>query len=104
MGRAVADLPSRDPAYEAAKQRAAELAAVFAGHQVVTEAELATRGIHPVSIAHGSAETDRDAELIFEVVPRLARDCGPLAGTRGGGEHTTYLFTGPGAEAAAPRS
>ncbi|MGH3158662.1 MAG: hypothetical protein ACRDNF_19085 [Streptosporangiaceae bacterium] len=74
---------------------------MFTRHQVVTEAELATRGIHPVSIAHGSAETDHDADLIFEVVPRLARDCGPLAGTRGGGEHTTYLFTGPGAEASA---
>jgi hypothetical protein len=35
------------------------------------------------------------------MVPQLARDCGQLAGTRGGGEHTTYLFTGPGAEAAA---
>jgi hypothetical protein len=44
----------QEPAYEAAKLRAAELAAVFAGHQVVTEAELATRGIHPVSIAHGA--------------------------------------------------
>jgi hypothetical protein len=92
--------PEPEKAYEAARQRAAELAGLFAGHQVVTEAELATRGICPVSIAHGSAETDHDAELIFEVVPRLARGCGTLAGTRGGGEHTTYLFTGPGASTA----
>ncbi len=34
-----------DPAYEAAKRHAAELAAVFAGHQAVTEAELAARSI-----------------------------------------------------------
>jgi hypothetical protein len=90
-----------ETAYEDAKRRAAELAAVFSGHQVVTEAELAARGIHPVSIAHGCAETDEDAGLIYRELPRLARGCGPLAGTRGGNEHTTYLFTGPGAEAAA---
>jgi hypothetical protein len=26
---------------------------VFAANQVITEAELAARGIHPVSVAHG---------------------------------------------------
>lgn len=87
--------------YEAAMRHAAELAEVFGEHQVVTEAELAARGIHPVSIAHGCAETDQDADLIYETVPRLARGCGQLTGTRGGNEHTTYLFTGPTAAAAA---
>ena len=91
--------PFEGPDWEAAKRRAEELAAVFAADPVVTEAELAVRGIHPVSVAHGSPETDEDADLIFEVLPRLARECGTLAGTRGGNEYTTYLFAGPGADA-----
>ena len=69
--------------------------------QVLTEAELAARGIYPVSVAHGSPETGEDAGLIFEVLPRLARECGTLAATRGGNEYTTYLFAGPGAGDAA---
>ena len=100
---ALADKPEPldGPDWEAARRRAEELAAMFTGHQVITEAELAARGIHPVSVAHGTPETDEDARLIFEELPRLARECGTLTGTRGGGEHTTYLFTGPGADAAA---
>jgi hypothetical protein len=39
-----------DQAYEAAKRRAAELVSMFAAHQAVTEAELAARAIHPVSV------------------------------------------------------
>jgi hypothetical protein len=92
--------PYEGPEWEAAKRRAEELAAMFTAHQAVTEAELAAQGIHPVSVAHGSPETNEDADLIFEVLPRLARECGTVAGTRGGGEHTTYLFAGPGADTA----
>jgi hypothetical protein len=88
-------------AYEAAKRRAAELAPVFAGHRAVTEAELAARGVHPVSVVHGCAETGEDADLIYRALPALAGECGPLAGTRGGNEFSTFLFTGPGADRAA---
>jgi hypothetical protein len=93
--------PLEGPEWKAARQRAEELAAVFRGHQAITEAELAAQGIHPVSVAHGSPEADEDARLIFEVLPRLAGECGTLAGTRGGNEYTTYLFAGSGADEAA---
>ena len=93
--------PLEGPYWESARRRAEELAAVFAADQVVTEAELAAKGIYPVSVAHGSPETDEAAALIFEVLPRLARECGTLTATRGGNEYTTYLFAGPGADAAA---
>jgi hypothetical protein len=53
------------PEYEAAVRRAAELAALFSRHQAITEAELAASGIYPVSVVHGYAETDEDAELIY---------------------------------------
>jgi hypothetical protein len=90
-----------DPAFEAAKRQAEELAAVFAGDQVVTEAELAIRGIWPVSVVHGDAETAEDADLIYGALHHLAEECGPLAGYRGGNDYTTFLFTGPDAKASA---
>ena len=43
--------PLEGPYWESARRRAEELAAVFAADQVVTEAELAAKGIHPVSVA-----------------------------------------------------
>ena len=82
-----------DPAFEAAKRQAAEMAALFAGLQVVTEAELAIRGIWPVSVVHGDAETAEDADLIYGALHRLAGECGQLAGYRGGNDYTTFLFT-----------
>ena len=90
-----------DPAFEAAKRQAQEMAAMFAGLQVVTEAELAIRGIWPVSVVHGDAETAEDADLIYGALHRLAGECGQLAGYRGGNDYTTFLFTGPDAETAA---
>jgi hypothetical protein len=87
-----------DPAFEAAKRQAEEQVAMFAGLQVVTEAELVIRGIWPVSVVHGDAETAEDAELIYGALRRLAEECGPLAGTAGGNDYTTFLFTGPSAE------
>ncbi|MCW2940849.1 MAG: hypothetical protein JWN00_3834 [Actinomycetia bacterium] len=62
---------------------------------------MATRGIHPVSIAHGDPDGHADAELVFESVPALARESGTLASTRAGNDYTTFLFAGPGAEEAA---
>ena len=90
-----------DPAFEAAKRQAEEFAAIFGGLQVVTEAELAIRGIWPVSVIHGDAETAEDADLIYGGLHRLAGECGPLAGYRGGNDYTTFLFTGPDAKASA---
>ena len=62
-----------DPAYEAAKRRAEQLAALFANLQVVTEAELAAQGTRPVSVMHGDAETVEDADLIYRVLHRRRR-------------------------------
>ena len=90
-----------DPAFEAAKRQAEELAAMFTGNQVATEAELAIRGIWPVSVVHGDAETAEDADLIYGALHRLAEECGQLAGNRGGNDYTTFLFAGPAAEDAA---
>ena len=90
-----------DPAHEVAKRRAEQLAAMFVNLQVVTEAELAAQGIRPVSVIHGDAETVEDADLIYRVLHRLADECGPLAGYRGGNDYTTFLFSGDGAEDAA---
>ena len=90
-----------DGAYEAARQRAAELSALFQTHQVVAEAELAARGIFPVSVVHGDAENDEDADLIHRALPGLARETGPLAGQSGGNDYSTFLFSGPGAADAA---
>jgi hypothetical protein len=90
-----------DPAYwDELRRRAEQMAAVFAGIQAVTEAELAAHGIRPVSVAHGDPETAVDADLISGL-HRLAEECGILAGYRGGGDYTTFLFTGPGADSAA---
>jgi hypothetical protein len=73
---------------------------VFANIRAVTEAELAAHGIHPMSIAHGTPETDEDTALVYRELPRLAEECGTLAGTRGGNEYITYRRHGvhrPGA-------
>jgi len=70
-------VPVDDPAFEAAKRQAEEFAAIFGGLQVVTEAELATRGIWPVSVMHGDAETAEDADLIYGGLHRLAGSAAP---------------------------
>src|ERR1700733_11658576 len=90
-----------DAAYEAARRRAAEPSALFQPHQVVAEAELAARGIFPVSVVHGDAESEQDANLIHRALPGLAREAGTLAGQSGGNDYSTFLFSGPGAGDAA---
>jgi hypothetical protein len=75
-------------------------AGLAAGHQAVTDAELAARGIHPASIA-APPETGQDTDLLCKTLPGLAAGCGTRTGTRGGNEHATYLFSGSGADAAA---
>jgi len=91
------------PEFEEAKQRAAEFAAVFAGLAVQAEAELAVRGIYPVSVVHGYAEDEASSGLIYGRLPRLAEESGQLAGARGGNDYTTWLFSGPDAANAALR-
>jgi hypothetical protein len=93
--------PDWDEIRVEALQRASEQIAAFAQQQVVTEAELALGGIHPVSVVHGDPETEADANLMFTVLPALARRCGHVRGTRGGNDYTTYLFAGDGADGAA---
>ncbi|GAA4626755.1 hypothetical protein GCM10023196_036280 [Actinoallomurus vinaceus] len=70
---------------------------------MIAEAELAVRGIHPVSVVHGDAVDQETDNLIHRVLPRLAREAGTLAGTQGGNDYTTYLFAGPDAQQAAVR-
>lgn len=83
-------------AWDEARRRAERLEAIFAAAQVVTEAELAAHGISPVTVVHGDPETSQDAGLIHEL-HRLAAECGPLGGWRGGGDYVTFLFSGPAA-------
>jgi hypothetical protein len=82
--------------WDEARRQAERLEAIFASAEVVTEAELAAHGISPVTVVHGDPETSQDADLIHEL-HRLAGECGPLRGWRGGGDYVTFLFSGPAA-------
>lgn len=90
-----------DAEFEQARQQAELLAAILSSTAAVAEAELAASGIRPVSVVHGYAETDQDAQLIYGTLPELARECGTLAASRGGNGYTTFLFTGNDADRAA---
>jgi len=78
----------------------AALMAALEQLRAVEEAELAAGGIHPVSVVHGDAESDEDAELIYRELPRLAREAGHFAVTRGGNDYTTWFFDAEDAEQA----
>ncbi len=95
------DEPMDDIAFEAAQEYVEGMAAVWAEIAAVTEAELAARGIHPVTVAHGEASTDEDVTLVYTSLHRLADRCGTLAGFRGESDYATFLFAGPGADTAA---
>jgi hypothetical protein len=84
-----------------ARRRAAELDELFCSGPAIADAELAARGLRPVTIAHGAPDTSEDEHLIGQVLPRLASQSGPVAAVRGGIEHTTWLFTGPAADSSA---
>ena len=83
----------RSPEVAAAIARALELGAVLGERDVVADAELALRGLHPVSIAHGSPDSPEEQQLLWTTVRGWARDTGHLTSTAGGSEHTTFLFT-----------
>lgn len=83
-----------------------EFRAWAASVAAVDEAEMAMRGEHPVSVVHGDPESELDALLMFDWLPRAAgviaaRHGGRVAGWRGGGDYTTRRFAGPGAAQAA---
>jgi len=80
----------------------AALLAALEELKTAEEVELAARGIRPVSVVHGDAESAADEALIFGELPRLARDAGHFRVTRGGNDYTTWFFDGPdgGAEQA----
>lgn len=77
-----------------AARRAAGLEAIMAQRAPLADAELAAHGLHPVSIAHGAAEDEEASGLIYHTLPALAEEIGSILSTRGGGEHTTFVFQG----------
>ncbi|MGH3190674.1 MAG: hypothetical protein ACRDOL_26120 [Streptosporangiaceae bacterium] len=79
----------------------AALAAALSQLQLAEEAELAARGIHPVSVVHGDVSSADDETLVFGVLPRLARAAGTYTVMRGGSDYMTWFFDGPDAEQAA---
>ena len=84
-----------------ARRRAAELDELFRADPAIADAELAARGLRPVTITHGTPDTGTDDQLIHQVLPRLASQAGTVAAVRGGSEHTTWLFTGQAADSSA---
>ena len=75
--------------------------AVLGPMQILEEAELAARGIHPVSVVHGVVASADDEALVFCVLPELAREAGLFTSMRGGIDYMTWFFGGPAAEQAA---
>jgi hypothetical protein len=93
--RRISELLARPPADPAA------LMAVLGPMQILEEAELAVRGIHPVSVVHGAVASADDEALVFCVLPQLAREAGSFTSMRGGIDYMTWFFGGPEAEQAA---
>jgi hypothetical protein len=93
--RAISQFLARLPSDPAA------LAAALGQMQLAEEAELAARGIHPVSVVHGDVESADDETLVFGVLPRIAREAGQFTSMRGGSDYMTWFFDGPEAEQAA---
>lgn len=80
------------PETTAATARFRDLDAALRPGGPVAEAELALRGLHPVTIAHGVPEQPEEQELLYTAVAAWAREDGHLTSTRGGSQWTTYLF------------
>lgn len=73
-------------------QDPAEIMAAFEQAAAVEEAELAARGVHPVSVVHGDIESEEDANLICGTLHELAARAGTYSLTRGGNDYTTWFF------------
>jgi hypothetical protein len=99
----MADVEVTGAEWEAVKAEAAQRSAELTALLAMDDAELVRQGYHPVSVVRGYAEDDASTALIFTVLPALAEKCGPPVFMRAGGDYTTYLFRGPGAEASARR-
>jgi hypothetical protein len=80
-----------DPAVREAMARAREIAAITALPEETARAELAARGLHPVSVAHGEPESDQAVELICGRLAEAAERLG-CRHKSGGNDATTYLF------------
>jgi hypothetical protein len=70
---------------------------------VVAHAEMVLRGEYAVTVEHGAPEPSEEAALLLDELYRLAAADGCLRSRGGGSEHSTFVFGGPGAEAAARR-
>jgi hypothetical protein len=82
-----------------AEERSRELTALLR----MDEEQLARLGCYPVSVVHGYPDTPENARLIFDMLPRLAEECGPPVLMQGGHDYRTYVFRGPGSKDAAAR-
>lgn len=80
-----------DPAVREAMARAQEITAILVLPEETARAELAVRGLHPVSVAHGDLDSDKAAELITGRMAGAAERLG-CRHTSGGSDATTYLF------------
>jgi hypothetical protein len=88
------------PEYGDALRRYEELAPLLECAPAVAEAELAVRGLRPVSVIYGCGKEPGEAKLIYQTLPDLARQAGQLWGQRSGHRFTTYVYTGPRADEA----
>ena len=71
-----------------------ELAAWSERAAAAEAADLAARGIVPVSVVHGDLETAEDERLIHDL-HQLAAGTGPYCTVIGGHDYTTFHFCGP---------
>jgi hypothetical protein len=88
------------PEYGDALRRYEELTPLFACAPAIAEAELAVRGLRPVSVVYGCGEECGEAKLIYQTLPDLARRAGQLWGQRSGHRFTTFLYARPRADEA----
>ena len=80
-----------DPAIRDAVARRQEISAILALPEAQAQGELAARGLHPVSVAHGELDSNQAADLICGRAATAAKRHGCLYKT-GGNDATTYLF------------
>lgn len=97
----IGDLLSDDPGMSVTVRATPEtLLAIFTAMQDDVAAELAARGVVPVSVVYG--ELDGDTATAVQELSDLARELG-CRSYRGGNDYVTWLFTGTDARDAALR-
>jgi hypothetical protein len=80
-----------DPAVQDALARSREISVICTLPEEEAQAELAARGLHPVSVAHGELDSDEAADLICGWMAKAAERHG-CGHKHGGNDATTYLF------------